>query len=766
MTTMRILTSRILLVIGLCLTWFTQSVAEDEGPPGGEGPYLAYHLNDETLRLAFPGAERFGEIDPALPVAPVYKGDELLGYVFETHDIVQGIGFSKKPFMILVGLDLTGHVVGTRLAYHTEPIAILGRTDDDFHEYLKQFKGLDVRNGVSVVIQMTGSDLGDGKFAQRTMAGDNTMVSEVDAVSRTTTSSIMFSDSIVRASRIVAAHTGINLGESRSVRGLDRQSFTEKTWPDLIEEGSIAHLQLTHGQVLAAFEEKGLEASRDVKSWKEDEVFFDLYVALATPLTIGRSIMQRAWYDQYTAGRGINDLLMLVMATGEAFKWRDGEGENYERLRMVQGDTVIPLARGLQKELPFLHAKDRPEFTELSLFFFSEGVIPLNPTEPWRFELTMQGREGEGSVTFMLPYAVPEQYILEVEAEPAPVVEVAADEGGASSEIAMNDAPGSASEAGAAAPLASAGMDWRPIWQSNESKIWLLVFTLAALVLILSFQEAVVRVPWLHTAIRIGFLAWVLVWMGWMTGAQLTIINLLNLADSVATEFRPDFFMMEPLIVIISGFVGVGLFLWGRAIFCGWLCPFGALQELLNKFAQLIRLPQIIVPHVLQERLFAVKYVIFLGLLVLLFVDFNLAMQGTQVEPFKTAITFRFDAPWPAVTYALILLGIGLFVERFYCRFICPLGAGLSILGRVRMFNWLKRKPECGNPCKQCESVCPVGAIQASGAIDMNECFYCLDCQVVYYDDQTCPPLIRDRKRRERLGVDQPAVQPEPVAAE
>ena len=124
-------------------------------------------------------------------------------------------------------------------------------------------------------------------------------------------------------------------------------------------------------------------------------------------------------------------------------------------------------------------------------------------------------------------------------------------------------------------------------------------------------------------------------------------------------------------------------------------------------------------------------------------------MAGTQVEPFKAAITFRFDAPWPAVTYALVLLGIGLFIERFYCRFICPLGAGLSILGRVRMFDWLKRRVECGNPCTRCESVCPVGAINQSGAIDMNECFYCLDCQVMYYDDHQCPPLIARRKRSE-----------------
>ena len=235
--------------------------------------------------------------------------------------------------------------------------------------------------------------------------------------------------------------------------------------------------------------------------------------------------------------------------------------------------------------------------------------------------------------------------------------------------------------------------------------------------------------------------------MGWYAGAQVTIIHLLNIAQSLVDDFDWGFFLIEPMIFIISAFVAFGLFLWGRAIFCGWLCPFGALQELLNKIARALKIPQLNIPHSIQERLFAIKYLIFLGLLGLTFYSFDLAIAGTQVEPFKAAITFRFDAPWPAVTYALVLLGIGLFVERFYCRFICPLGAGLSILGRVRMFDWLKRRVECGNPCTRCEAVCPVGAINSSGRIDMNECFYCLDCQVMYYDDHQCPPLIARRKR-------------------
>jgi NosR/NirI family nitrous oxide reductase transcriptional regulator len=135
-------------------------------------------------------------------------------------------------------------------------------------------------------------------------------------------------------------------------------------------------------------------------------------------------------------------------------------------------------------------------------------------------------------------------------------------------------------------------------------------------------------------------------------------------------------------------------------------------------------------------------------------------MTGTEIEPFKAAIILRFMTEWPMVVYALVILAASVFIERFYCRFTCPLGGGLAILGRVRMFDWLHRHPECGSRCHHCETVCPVGAIKPSGAINMNECFYCLDCQVAYYDDHVCPPLAWRRKRRGSAAVPAGALQP------
>ena len=97
----------------------------------------------------------------------------------------------------------------------------------------------------------------------------------------------------------------------------------------------------------------------------------------------------------------------------------------------------------------------------------------------------------------------------------------------------------------------------------------------------------------------------------------------------------------------------------------------------------------------------------------------------------------------------MLLIGAGLFIERFFCRYLCPLGGALALPARARMFEWLVRRRECGRPCQTCAVNCTVQAIHPTGQINPNECIHCLHCQVFYYDDHQCPPLIEQRKRRE-----------------
>jgi NosR/NirI family nitrous oxide reductase transcriptional regulator len=240
-----------------------------------------------------------------------------------------------------------------------------------------------------------------------------------------------------------------------------------------------------------------------------------------------------------------------------------------------------------------------------------------------------------------------------------------------------------------------------------------------------------------------------LVFLGWYANAQLSVVNLMALGNSLATGFSWDAFLMDPLTFILWFSVAAALLFWGRGAYCGWLCPFGALQELLNRVAKLLHIPQLTLPWGLHERLWAVKYMIFLGLFALSLVSLPLAEHYAEIEPFKTAIILKFDRAWPFVVFALALLGAGLFIERFYCRYLCPLGAALAIPGRLRMFDWLKRYPECGRPCQTCANECFVQAINPIGEIQPNECLNCMHCQVLYQSTTKCPVVMKKMKRRE-----------------
>jgi len=196
--------------------------------------------------------------------------------------------------------------------------------------------------------------------------------------------------------------------------------------------------------------------------------------------------------------------------------------------------------------------------------------------------------------------------------------------------------------------------------------------------------------------------------------------------------------------------VAASLLFWGRGAFCGWLCPFGALQELASKAARKAGIRQITVPFGLHQRLWPIKYIIFLALFGLSFYSLASAERMAEVEPFKTAIILHFLREWWFVLFAVALIAAGLFIERFFCRYLCPLGAALAIPGRMRMFDWLKRYSECGHPCRRCANECPVQAIHPDGSINPNECIQCLHCQVLYHHDRKCPVMIQKRLKRER----------------
>ena len=272
-------------------------------------------------------------------------------------------------------------------------------------------------------------------------------------------------------------------------------------------------------------------------------------------------------------------------------------------------------------------------------------------------------------------------------------------------------------------------------WRNRKFDIGVLSAGLVFLTLILVFQDWLARHPKLLLYLRDGFLVYTLVFIGWYGLAQLSVVNVLTFSQAAMRGFQWESFLIDPLIFILWSFVAATLLLWGRGVYCGWLCPFGALQEFAFQLARRLKLPFFEMPQIMHERLWAVKYIILLTLFGVSLQSLTEAELRAEVEPFKTAITMRFAREWGFLLYAGGLVAFSAFNRKFYCKYLCPLGAALTIPGKFRIFDWLRRHRECGRPCQVCAAECEVQAIRKNGEINANECHYCLDCQVTYWND-------------------------------
>lgn len=316
------------------------------------------------------------------------------------------------------------------------------------------------------------------------------------------------------------------------------------------------------------------------------------------------------------------------------------------------------------------------------------------------------------------------------------------------------EAGAAAGTSGARAALQPAETEpvWVEAWKNQQFQILILSLGLIFLLAILVTQDWLARHPTLLIYVRTGYLLYTLFFIGWYALAQLSVVNVLTFFHSLTHEFQWESFMIDPLMFILWSFVAVTVVLWGRGVYCGWLCPFGALQELAFRVGQRFRIPMYEPPEVVHERLWALKYIILLGLFGVSLHSLTEMEKLAEVEPFKTAITLRFQREWGFVFYAIALLVISLFTRKFFCRYLCPLGAALTFPSRFRIFDWLRRRRECGRPCQICRDECEVRSIKPTGEIIANECHYCMDCQVTYWNAHKCPPLVERRKRHEKAA--------------
>ncbi|MDP3514321.1 MAG: 4Fe-4S binding protein, partial [Sulfuritalea sp.] len=437
---------------------------------------------------------------------------------------------------------------------------------------------------------------------------------------------------------------------------------------------------------------------------KPDDLFVEVHVAYLNAPNIGRNLLGDAAWAKFRSYLPDERPAFWIATRGryalvdEAFV----PGTSPPRLALVQSELPIEL-RDANRDYARLPA---PGELTSALILTAPAHAGLDPGRPMEFRFSVSRARG-----MILPVLTQKQISLRY----TPPAE-------------LFDYPPK--------PLP----EWLQAWQGRLPD--LLVIGAALLLLC----AALLRPRWIALKprrlfwFRGSFLAFTLVYIGWYAQGQLSIVQITGAVKSLVAGAGLKSFLYDPVSLLLIAFTLLSLGVWGRGTFCGWLCPFGALQEFVAQLAGALRLPQWRLPPRLARLLARGRYALLALLVGAAALAPATAGRMVEIEPFKTAITVGFQRELPFLLWAGGLLLAGACVYKFFCRFVCPLGAALTLAGRLRRWNWLPRIEACGQPCQKCRNTCRYDAILPGGAIDYDECFECLDCVGIYHDIRRCGP--------------------------
>jgi NosR/NirI family transcriptional regulator, nitrous oxide reductase regulator len=668
-------------------------------------------LTHDKLAETFPPPLVVGERHAALPVWPIFRpgprGPELFAQVFETVDVEPVSGYGGKPLNLLVVIDPAGKFLEVQLLDHAEPIFMSKAGTATLSTFAKQYEGLSSNHNVQIL----------SPKAQRSQTETTAVLHGVTAG---TVSALAIDRSVMEAAAQVAQARLDAPGARRSAaapRG-PNDRYERTGWNALAKAGLVQNLAFTNREVEACF--KGTPAAgRDAEgTLRPDGLAIDLWLALPGLPQAGRNLLDAAGWHQVRGLREDGTHVVLVFDNSR-YPLADESSPRGIRslgLALQQDDQWFAL-----KELPYAHGllltgqRSGVGSNAVARFFQTQPGAKLDLLKP--VKVILRATRGPGDDASAQP----------THAEFSPVFSIP--------------------NAAAYAPVRETPQ-WLKIWAQR----WLDLAVMAGGVVLLAV--ALARQAWLSArprrlaSFRIAYLLFTLVFIGWVAQGQLTIVNLTSLIEALVAGRSADFLLADPMALLLWAFVGVTLLVWGRGTFCGWLCPFGAFQELLSVVTRTLGWR----PRHLHTRLDAslkkIKFAAFALIAGSALLSSSWTAALVEFEPFKTTISMSFQRDWPYVAWAVLCLAASVFVFRGYCRYLCPLGAGLALLDRLRLRAWIPRRAQCGTPCQTCRHRCQYQAITPAGAIDYAECFQCLDCVAIHQDHNRCMPLIRERKGR------------------
>ncbi|WP_415774362.1 4Fe-4S binding protein [Paraburkholderia sp. J7] len=644
-----------------------------------------------------PGANEFSARKGSPPYVEAYANDGharvLKGYVFLSTDIVDILGYSGKPIVTLIGMDTKGGIAGVRVLKHSEPILLVGIPESKLLAFLRQYVG-----------RFAGSRF---EIGQGSAGGAN-----LDAISGATVTAIAENQLISRCAVAIASQVGI-VKEAVLPQAKLLPDSARYGWPALVDMGAVQHLAIHASDVGAA---------------DSGTPYLDLYYGYLNAPAIGKSILGEYDYAQLMNRLKPGEHALFILANGtESFKGSGFvRGGIYDRIQVRQGINAFTFKDSDYLNLYSLQAAGAPAFNETGIFIIRSASF--SAAYPWKFVFlghTIDKQTGaKRFLAFNSPYWLPARFL----------------DGGRPK--VQEEKPA-----------------WWNAWNGKKVEVGLFIGWAVAVMLFFATRERWVRkakrankrwVSWPKTAswlIAMGF-------AGWHEMAQPSITQVLTFIHSLFGGWNLSLFLSDPFIFVFWIVIAVTVIVWGRGLFCGWMCPFGSMSEMLFKLARAVGLKKLQrkLPMHWHNRLRKLKYAVFAVLLAVSVFSMPWAEKLAEIEPFKTTFLVGvLNRSWPFVLFWTFVVGASIFIERPFCKYLCPLGASLALPGRLRLLK-LQRKPEC-TTCHACAAGCGSLAIDDTGRINQMECMLCLDCMVMYYDEHSCPPLAKERKRREREGL-------------
>ncbi|MCY6483047.1 4Fe-4S binding protein [Clostridium aestuarii] len=205
-------------------------------------------------------------------------------------------------------------------------------------------------------------------------------------------------------------------------------------------------------------------------------------------------------------------------------------------------------------------------------------------------------------------------------------------------------------------------------------------------------------------------------------GGMETLYSLITTGDYIK-KVEPSSLILLIAIIVLTILIG-------RA-FCGYLCPLGTIQSIINKIAKKLNIKQIKVNENLDKILRYAKYA------VLLLVLYTTYKAGELIiKPYDPWATFMhlgngseiFEEFLIGFVLLITIVISSAFIERAWCKYFCPLGATLAILSPLRIFKIKRNSTSCIS-CTACTKNCPMGLnIHSCEAVSSMECISCNEC--------------------------------------